>query len=44
MTNSGKVAYYAPGNLGVDVVFGSLADCVASAEAGRIVRDESLWA
>jgi predicted aconitase len=44
MTNSGKVAYYAPGNLGVDVAFGSLADCVASAEAGRIVRDESLWA
>ena len=43
MTNSGKVAYYAPGNLGVDVAFGSLADCVASAQAGRIVRDESLW-
>jgi len=43
MTNSGKVAYYAPGNLGVDVVFGSLVDCVASGQAGRIVRDESLW-
>jgi predicted aconitase len=38
MTNSGKWAYYAPGNLGVDVAFGSLADCVASAEAGRVVR------
>ncbi len=44
MTNSGKVAYYAPGNLGVEVAFGSLEDCVASAAAGRIVRDESIWA
>ncbi len=44
MTNSGKVAYYAPGNLGRDVAFGSLADCVASAVAGRIVRDEADWA
>lgn len=43
MTNSGKVAYYAPGNLGRDVAFGSLADCVASAAAGRIVRDEADW-
>ncbi|MDQ0473850.1 aconitase X catalytic domain-containing protein [Labrys wisconsinensis] len=38
MTNSGKWAYYAPGNLGVEVAFGSLADCVASARAGRLVR------
>ncbi|MBW3096906.1 aconitase X [Pseudohoeflea coraliihabitans] len=38
MTNSGKWAYYAPGNLGVDVAFGTLADCVASAKAGRVVR------
>jgi predicted aconitase len=44
MTNSGKVAYYAPGNLGIDVAFGSLADCVESAQAGRIVRDEAVWA
>jgi predicted aconitase len=43
MTNSGKMAYYAPGNLGVDVAFGSLADCMASAEAGRVVRDEETW-
>ena len=28
MTNSGKWAYYAPGNLGVEVVFGSLRECV----------------
>jgi predicted aconitase len=38
MTNSGKCAYYAPGNLGVDVAFGSLAECVASARSGRVVR------
>ncbi|OAP37748.1 aconitase subunit 1 [Sinorhizobium glycinis] len=38
MTNSGKWAYYAPGNIGVDVAFGSLADCVASARAGKLVR------
>jgi predicted aconitase len=37
------MAYYAPGNLGVDVAFGSLADCMSSAEAGRIVRDEETW-
>jgi predicted aconitase len=38
MTNSGKWAYYAPGNLGVEVAFGSLAECIASARAGRVVR------
>lgn len=43
MTNSGKYAYYAPGLLGVQVVFGSLADCVSSAVSGRVVRDDSLW-
>lgn len=43
MTNSAKWAYYAPGNLGVDVVFGSLAECVTSACEGRIVHDEQLW-
>ncbi len=44
MTNSGKYAYYAPGLLDVQVVFGSLEDCVASAVAGKVVRDDSLWA
>jgi predicted aconitase len=44
MTNSGKWAWYAPGNLGVDVAFGSLAECVRSAALGRVWRDESLWA
>jgi predicted aconitase len=43
MTNSGKWAYYAPGNLGVDVVFGSLEECVRSAEAGEVVRDDDIW-
>jgi predicted aconitase len=38
MTNSGKCAYYAPGNLGVKVAYGSLAECVASARAGKVVR------
>ncbi len=35
MTNSGKFAHYAPGTTGYDVLFGSLADCVESAVAGR---------
>jgi predicted aconitase len=43
MTNSAKYAYYAPGLLDTQVTFGSLADCVQSAVAGRVVRDESLW-
>ena len=37
MTNSGKWAYYAPGNLGFEVVMGSLADCVESAVRGEAV-------
>jgi len=43
MTNSGKWAYYAPANLGVDVAFGSLADCVESAIAGRRVATGGWW-
>lgn len=43
MTNSGKWAWYAPGNLGIDTVLGSLSECVASARAGKVVRDERLW-
>lgn len=35
MTNSGKFAQYAPGNTGYGVLYGSLADCVESAVAGR---------
>lgn len=43
MTNSGKFAHYTPANTGYDVVFGTLADCVESAVAGRVRRDERLW-
>lgn len=42
MTNSGKWAHYAPGNIGVDVVLGSLAECIASARAGRVRLDDQL--
>lgn len=43
MTNSAKFAYYAPGLLGKNIAFGSLEDCVNSAVAGEIIRNESLW-
>jgi hypothetical protein len=43
MTNSGKFANYAPGNIGFEVIYGSLGDCVETAVAGRLVRDETLW-
>ncbi|HVM30023.1 MAG TPA: aconitase X catalytic domain-containing protein [Candidatus Limnocylindrales bacterium] len=43
MTNSAKWAWYAPGNLGVDVCFGSLDDCLASAEQGRVIRERPGW-
>ena len=38
MTDSAKWAWYAPANLEVEVVYGSLVDCVESAVAGRVVR------
>ncbi|HEY7661014.1 MAG TPA: aconitase X catalytic domain-containing protein [Actinomycetota bacterium] len=43
MTDSAKWAWYAPANVGVDVVIGSLEDCARSAAAGRVVRDETVW-
>ena len=43
MTNSGKCAYYAPGELGVKVAFGSMADCVRSAVEGQVCREDALW-
>ncbi|CAN5765800.1 aconitase X catalytic domain-containing protein [soil metagenome] len=43
VTNSGKWAWYAPGNLGFDVAFATLDECVDSAEAGRLVRDRGTW-
>jgi predicted aconitase len=42
MTNSGKFAQYAPGNTGYAVIYGSLADCVESAVAGRPVFAEAV--
>ena len=44
MTSSAKWAWYAPGNLGVRVVLGSLRECVESAVEGRVVGDDALWA
>ena len=43
MTNSGKFAHYSPGNIGLEVIFGSLEECVRSAAMGEVWRDESLW-
>lgn len=43
MTDSAKWAYYAPGNLGVEVVFASLSACVESAIAGRLVETDEAW-
>jgi predicted aconitase len=43
MTNSGKYSYYSPGLLGLQVIFGSLEDCVESAIRGRVIRDGSIW-
>jgi len=43
MTTSGKWAWYAPANLGISVALGTLTECVASARAGRVIRDESHW-
>jgi predicted aconitase len=44
MTDSAKWAWYAPANLGVDVVIGGLEECVRSAVAGRVLLDETVWA
>jgi len=44
MTDSAKWAYYAPANIGVQVVFGSVGECVESAVAGGLRRDVTLWA
>ncbi len=43
MTNSAKFAHYATGNTGHLPVFGTLGECVASAQAGRVVRDPAVW-
>lgn len=43
MTDSGKFAHYTPPNTGYEVAYGSAAECVESAIAGRIVRSEEAW-
>lgn len=43
MTNSAKYAWYAPGLLEAEVAFGNLGECIASATAGRVVREPSPW-
>jgi predicted aconitase len=43
MTDSAKWAYYAPGNIGAQVVFGSRTECLRSAVSGRLLRDPTLW-
>lgn len=39
MTDSAKWAYYAPGNIGVEAIFASLAECVESAVAGVVTLE-----
>ncbi len=43
MTNAAKWAWYAPGQLGVEVCFGSLLECVETAIRGDVWRDPQLW-
>jgi predicted aconitase len=43
MTNSAKYAHYGPGLLGVDSVFATTEECVASAIAGHVVRADGPW-
>ncbi len=43
MTNSGKCAYYAPGELSVQVAFGSMRDCIRSAIKGAVCWEKTAW-
>ena len=43
MTDSGKCAYYAPGELDIRIAFGGIGDCVRSAVEGRVRREDGLW-
>ncbi len=43
MTDSAKWAYYAPGNLGVEVVFASISTCVETAVAGERLNSHDIW-
>jgi predicted aconitase len=43
MTNSGKWAYYAPANIGVRVVLGTLEECARSAVEGTVRREDAAF-
>jgi predicted aconitase/predicted aconitase with swiveling domain len=43
MTNSGKYAHYAPGLVGRDVRFGSMAACVEAACSGKARQEPPAW-
>jgi cis-L-3-hydroxyproline dehydratase len=43
MTNSGKYAHYAPGLVGRDVRFGSMAACVKAACSGEAQQEAPAW-
>jgi hypothetical protein len=43
MTDSAKWAWYGPANVGAHAVIGSSAECIRSAIAGRITRDDARW-
>jgi hypothetical protein len=40
MTNSGKMAHYAPSNMGVRLAFGSLSECLRSALRGEVALND----
>jgi len=42
-TDSGKCAYYAPGELGVHVAFGTTRECLLAAVRGKVIREEIRW-
>jgi len=43
MTNSAKFAHYATGNTEYVPAFGSLEECIASAQSGYLVQDDTVW-
>jgi predicted aconitase len=43
MTDSAKWAWYAPANVGAAVVYGATAECIRSAVAGRVTRNDTVW-
>jgi predicted aconitase len=43
MTNSGKFSHYTPPNTGLEVIYGSLEECVRSAHQAQVWRDPELW-